>query len=93
MAGHAGRVVRYSLSEVSAGSYLEPLLRYDYGFAGPSTKNISNLQFAPTFNVGLPNDWFVTLFPSPDIRVNFGILPPARRGGCFCHSTPESDAS
>lgn len=78
-----GGAVRYSLSEVSAGSYLEPLLRYDYGFAGPSTKNISNLQFAPTFNVGLPNDWFVTFFPSPDIRVNFGDPSTGQTGRLF----------
>ncbi len=48
-----GLAVRYALSEINSSSYLEPLVRYDVSFAGgPSNKNISNLQFAPTFNLG-----------------------------------------
>jgi hypothetical protein len=78
-----GGAVRYALPEVSPGSYLEPLLRYDYGFAGPSTKNISNLQFAPTFNVGLPDRWFVTFYPSADIRVNYGDPVTGQTGRLF----------
>ena len=78
-----GGAVRYALSEVSAGSYVEPLLRYDLGFAGPSTKNISNLQFAPTFNVSLPDRWFVTLYPSADIRVNYGDPVTGQTGKLF----------
>jgi len=67
---------RYDLPELSKGSYFEPLLRYDQSFAGdPSKKSISNLQFAPSLNIGLPDRWFFTLYPSNDIRWNFG--PPA----------------
>ena len=63
-----GAAVRYALPEISAGSYLEPLLRYDASFAGdPSRKNISTLQFAPTFNLALPERWFVTFFPSAEV--------------------------
>jgi hypothetical protein len=79
-----GAAVRYDLQEISAGSYFEPLLRYEVSFAGdPSKRNISNLQFAPTFNIGLPNRWFFTLFPSPDIRVNFGDPIAGQTGRLF----------
>jgi hypothetical protein len=45
---------RVSLSEISTSSYFEPLLRYAVSVAGdPTKKEISNLQFAPTLNVGL----------------------------------------
>jgi len=68
--------VRYALPEISKGSYFEPLARYDVSFAGdPSKKAISNLQFAPTLNLALPDRMFLTFFPSTDIRWNFG--PPA----------------
>ena len=61
---------RYGLSELSPGSYVEPFARYDVSFAGdPSKRNISNLQLAPFLNIGLPDDWFVALYPSADIRI------------------------
>lgn len=64
---------RLALPEITSGSYFEPLLRYDVSVAGdPTKKNISNLQFAPTLNINLPDRWFVTLFPSTDIRINYG---------------------
>jgi len=79
-----GAAVRYALPEISTGSYLEPLLRYDVSFAGdPSKKNINNLQFAPTFNLGLPDRWFVTLYPSPDIRINYGPPVTGQTGRLF----------
>jgi hypothetical protein len=56
-----------------SGSYFEPLFRYDQSFAGDARrKSVSNLQFQPTFNLGRPGRWFLTLYPSPEIRVNFG---------------------
>lgn len=79
-----GVAVRYALPEVSEGSYLEPLVRYDVSFAGdPAKKNISNLQFAPTFNVSLPDRWFITLYPSADIRVNYGDPVTGQTGRLF----------
>ena len=75
---------RLALPEVSSGSYFEPLLRYDVSVAGdPTKKNISNLQFAPTLNFGLPNRWFVTLFPSTDIRINYGDPITGQTGRWF----------
>ena len=67
-----GAAVRYALLEVSPGSYLEPFVRYEVSLAGDPKKNISNLQFAPTLNLSLPNHWFFTFYPSEDIRVNYG---------------------
>jgi hypothetical protein len=79
-----GFAVRYALSEFNANSYLEPLLRYDVSFAGdPSKRNISNLQFAPTFNLGLPDRWFFTFYPSADIRVNYGPPVTGQTGRLF----------
>jgi hypothetical protein len=79
-----GMAVRYALSEISPGSYFEPLLRYDASFAGdPSRRSISNLQFAPTFNLGLPDRWFVALYPSPEIRINYGPPIAGQTGRLF----------
>jgi hypothetical protein len=76
--------VRYALWEISPSSYFEPVVRYDVSFAGdPTRRNISNLQFAPTFNIGLPDRWFVTLYPSPDIRINFGDPVTGQTGRLF----------
>ena len=71
-----GAGIRYNLPEISSGSYFEPIARYDQSFAGSATaKAVSNLQFAPTVNISLPDRFFFTLYPSADIRWNFG--PPA----------------
>jgi hypothetical protein len=79
-----GIAIRYALPDVSAGSYLEPFVRYAVSFAGdPSKRNISNLQIAPTLNVSLPNRWFVTFYPSADIRVNYGDPVTGQTGRLF----------
>jgi hypothetical protein len=71
-----GFAVRYALPEINSTSYFEPLVRYAQSFAGdPARKSISNLQLQPTFNLGLPDRWFFQLYPSADIRWNYG--PPA----------------
>jgi hypothetical protein len=76
--------VRYALPEINSSSYLEPVVRYDVSFAGdPTKKNISNLQLAPTFNLGLPDRWFITFYPSPDIRINFGDPITGQTGRLF----------
>jgi hypothetical protein len=79
-----GAGVRYALPEINSSSYLEPVVRYDVSFAGDSTrKNISNLQFAPTFNLGLPDRWFITFYPSADIRINYGDPITGQTGRLF----------
>jgi len=75
---------RYALPEINNSSYFEPLLRYDVSVAGdPTKKNIGNLQFAPMFNIGLPDRWFVTFYPSTDIRINFSDPITGQTGRWF----------
>jgi hypothetical protein len=75
---------RDGLPELSSGSYFEPFARYDVSFAGdPSKRNISNLQLAPYLNIGLPKQWFVALYPSADIRINFGDPITGQTGRLF----------
>lgn len=40
-------------------------------------------MIAPAFNVGLPDQWFITFYPSPDIRVNFGDPITGQTGRLF----------
>ncbi len=75
---------RYMLPEVSSGSYFIALARYDVSFAGdPTKRNISNLQLAPEFNIALPNHWFFTFYPNPDIRINYGDAITGQTGRLF----------
>ncbi len=62
---------RYFLPEISKGSFIQPILRYDFdagGYGGRS--HTSQFQFSPTVNIALPSRWYVTLFPSQDIVLN-----------------------
>jgi Putative MetA-pathway of phenol degradation len=75
---------RYGLWEINSASYFEPVVRYDVSVAGdPTRKNISNLQFAPTFNIGLPDRWSITFYPSTDIRINLGDPITGQTGRVF----------
>jgi hypothetical protein len=65
--------VRYTFLERGPNTYFVPKLRYALSVGGDqSQRNISELQIAPTLSIGLPNRWFVLLYPSFDIRFNFG---------------------
>jgi len=75
---------RTMLPELSAGSYFEGVVRYDLSFAGdPTKKNISNLQLWPMLNISLPDHWFFILYPSADIRVNYGDPVTGQTGRLF----------
>jgi Putative MetA-pathway of phenol degradation len=75
---------RYGLWEINSASYFEPVIRYDVSVAGdPTRRNISNLQFAPTINIGLPDRWSITFFPSTDIRINLGDPITGQTGRLF----------
>jgi hypothetical protein len=79
-----GAGFRYSLPEISSGSYFEPIARYDQSFAGDPTKRaVSNLQVAPMVNFSLPDRFFFTLYPSADIRWNFGPAVTGQTGRLF----------
>ena len=63
---------RYALPEITPGSFFVGAIRYDTDFAGDDDRgDVSNLQFAPTLNIALPDQMFLTLFPSTDIRYDF----------------------
>jgi hypothetical protein len=56
-------------------------------FAGdPSARRISEPQIAPTLKMG---SWFLTFYPSYDIRINFGA-PKAGPDGFFSPLMPWS---
>jgi hypothetical protein len=75
---------RAMLPELSDGSYFQGLVRYDLSFAGdPTKKNISNLQIDPMLNISLPDSWFFMLYPSADIRVNYGDPVTGQTGRLF----------
>jgi hypothetical protein len=42
-----------------------------------------NLQFGPALNIGLPDRWFVSLYPSQDIRINLGDPVTGQTGRLF----------
>ncbi len=76
--------VRYSFLEVGPDTYFVPVVRYAISFAGDtSRRNISEPQIAPTFNIGLPDHWFLTFYPSNDIRINFGDPISGQTGRLF----------
>ena len=73
----SGFGVRYSFLERGTNTYFSPRLRYALSTGSDQSdrtigRNISELQIAPTLSIGLPDRWFVLLYPSFDIRFNFG---------------------
>jgi hypothetical protein len=76
--------VRYSLLDWGSDSYFVPAVRYAMSFAGdPTRRKISEPQIAPTLNIDLPGRWFMTLYPSYDIRINFGDPKLGQTGRLF----------
>jgi hypothetical protein len=68
-----GVVVRAMLPEISPGSYFAPQVRYGIDFEGNDDgRMLRQLRIAPTLNINLADNLFVTLYPSPDIRLNYG---------------------
>lgn len=63
---------RWSLPRISKESFFQLVARYDFSFAGdPNRDDVSELQFAPNLEIGLPGKAYVSLFPSTDFRYNF----------------------
>jgi hypothetical protein len=46
-------------------------------------RTISEPQIAPTLNIGLRDRWFVTFYPSNDIRINYGQPVSGQTGRLF----------
>jgi hypothetical protein len=76
--------IRYSFLEFGDDTYFVPKLRYAVSFDGdPSRRNRNEPQIAPTLNIGLADRWFLTLYPSYDIRINYGDQVPGQTGHLF----------
>jgi hypothetical protein len=79
-----GFVVRAMLPQISPGSYFAPQVRYGTDFVGnDSGTMLRQLRIAPTLNINLPHDLFFTLYPSPDIRMNYGTPVSHQTGRLF----------
>jgi hypothetical protein len=77
-------VLVVTIPEITKGSWLALLGRYETTFAGHDDReDRRELQFAPTLNISLPDCWFVDLFPSSDIRYNLGEQRPGDTGRWF----------
>jgi hypothetical protein len=77
-------VLRVTTPEVTKGSWFALLGRYDVSFAGYEDRaERKEIQLAPTFNLSLPQSWFVTLNPSSDIRYNLADQRPGDTGRWF----------
>ena len=79
-----GFVVRAMLPEISPGSYFAPQVRYGIDFEGNDDgRMLRQLRIAPTLNINLPHHLFFTLYPSPDIRLNYGTPVWSQTGRLF----------
>jgi hypothetical protein len=79
-----GFVVRAMLPEISQGSYFAPQVRYGIDFEGNNNGSmLRQLRIAPTLNINLPRHLFFTLYPSPDIRLNYGTPVWDQKGRLF----------
>ncbi len=75
---------RYSFLEFGSNTYFVFKMRYAVSVAGdPSRRSISEPQISPMLNIGLPDRWFFTLFPSYDIRLNYGDPKSGQTGRLF----------
>jgi hypothetical protein len=75
---------RYMLPEISNGSFLAPEFRYAVSIGRSfGSRPESELQFAPHLKLVVGSQWFFVLFPSPDIRMNFGRKVTGQTGRLF----------
>ena len=86
-----GLVVRAMLPEISPGSYFAPQVRYGIDFEGNDDgRMLRQLRIAPTLNINLPHRLFFTLYPSPDVRLNYGA-PVHNLSAAQLHGRLEAD--
>ncbi len=76
---------RITTDEVLKGSWVALAAQWDTDFAESRSNSteINELKFAPVVNIPLPNHWFITLFPTPDIRYNMGDVRSIDSGRWF----------
>ena len=79
-----GLGVRYSFVNLGPDTYFVPVIRYALSVAGdPTRRNIRQAQISPQLNIGLSERWFITLYPSYDVRINYGPAVPGQTGRLF----------
>ena len=79
-----GLGVRYMLFELGPDSYFVPSMRWALSSpTNPGQRRISEPQIAPTLNIDLPGPFFITFYPSHDIRINFGAPIAGQTGRLF----------
>ena len=79
-----GAVVRVMLPELSEGSFFAPQVRYGFDYGGNDEGPLlRQLRLMPTLNINLPHELFLTFYPSPDIRWNYGTPVPGQTGRLF----------
>jgi hypothetical protein len=79
-----GLGVRYSFIDLGPDTYFVPVIRYVLSVAGdPTRRNIRQAQISPKLNIGLSERWFITLYPSYDVRINYGPAVPGQTGRLF----------
>ena len=75
---------RAMLPEISEGSYFVWETRYAVSIGRSfGSRPTSELQFSPELKLALSPQYFVTLFPNTDIRVNFGRKVNGQTGRLF----------
>ncbi|MGH6822059.1 MAG: transporter [Methylocella sp.] len=76
--------VRYSFTDLGPDTYFVPVIRYALSVAGDlKRRNIRQAQISPKLNIGLSERWFITLYPSYDVRINDGPSVPGQTGCLF----------
>lgn len=76
--------LRASLTELSEDAYFAPTIRWAESFGGDlERRRISEPQIRPTLHVNISSNWFVTLFPTYAIRINYGGAVPGQTGRLF----------
>ena len=79
-----GLGVRYSFADLGPDTYFVPVIRYALSVAGdPTRRNIRQAQISPKLNIGLSERWFITLYPSYDVRINYGPSVPGHTATLF----------
>jgi hypothetical protein len=79
-----GLGVRYSFTDLGPDTYFVPVIRYALSVArDPARRNIWQAQISPKLNIGLSDRWFITLYPSYDVRINDGPSVPGQTGPLF----------
>ncbi len=75
---------RASLPELSEGAFFAPTMRWTMSYGGDiERRRINEPQIRPTFQMDLSKKWFLMLYPTYAIRINYGGSVPGQTGRLF----------